>query len=332
MVLRQFPDGKPIWGDVHFLMERNAKEYDWLVVYHDLPGKNIHSYETLECSRERTILVTHEPSAIKAYGKKFSSQFGVVLTCHQSWALSHSYQIKMQPGSCWMYESALCNPKEQEEYPYNSLQASLPPKKSKSFSTICSDKKMKHTLHHKRWNFTQRLQTEMPEMDRFGRGVKPLNRKADALDPYRYHLTIENQICPHYWTEKLADAFLGWTLPFYCGCPNAATYFPEESFIPIDIDDFDGTLHTIKSAMRNKEYEKRLPAITEARRRILEEHNLYAMLARTIKELSGEIPSFPPPPTKKERIYSRYALMKRKPHHIPYYLWEKIRNRFQIFD
>ena len=87
-----------------------------------------------------------------------------------------------------------------------------------------------------------------------------IEQKADALDPYRYHLAVENYIGPHYWTEKLADAFLGYTLPFYCGAPNAADYFPEESFIPIDINNFDGALETIRRAIADKEYEKTVAA------------------------------------------------------------------------
>ena len=54
--------------------------------------------------------------------------------------------------------------------------------------------------------------------------------------------------------EKLSDAFLGATLLFYFGCPNAGDYFPEESFIPIDINDVEGASGTIKRAICEKEY------------------------------------------------------------------------------
>ncbi|MEZ6050382.1 MAG: hypothetical protein R3C02_03185 [Planctomycetaceae bacterium] len=45
------------------------------------------------------------------------------------------------------------------------------------------------------------------------------------VSDYRYHVAVENHIAEHHWTEKLADAFLGATLPFYFGCPNASDYF-----------------------------------------------------------------------------------------------------------
>ena len=43
----------------------------------------------LRCPRENTVLVTHEPPAIKSYGRDFCAQFGRVLSCHDSRSLSH---------------------------------------------------------------------------------------------------------------------------------------------------------------------------------------------------------------------------------------------------
>jgi hypothetical protein len=91
----------------------------------------------------------------------------------------------------------------------------------------------------------------------------------------------------------LADPFLGFALPFYAGCPNASEYFPAGSFVPIDPRDFEGALAIIRSVIENDEYEKRLPAILEARQLILEEYNLFAVLSREIERLhqTGEIKS-----------------------------------------
>lgn len=117
---------------------------------------------------------------------------------------------------------------------------------------------------------------------------------------------IENYVGPHHWTEKLADAFLGLTLPFYCGCSNAADYFPPESFIPIDMKDPVGAANIIRQAIANREYEKRLPAIIEARRRVMFEHNLFAVVSREIEKRHD--------PDRiadgRSGIYSRHALRK----------------------
>jgi hypothetical protein len=109
-----------------------------------------------------------------------------------------------------------------------------------------------------------------------------MSDKAAAIDPYQYHIAIENHIYPHHLTEKMPDSFLGYAIPFYHGCPNATDYFPAESFIPIDINDFSKSLDIIRSTLANNEYRDRLPYVIEARRRVLEEYNLFAVLDREI--------------------------------------------------
>ena len=143
---------------------------------------------------------------------------------------------------------------------------------------------MSHTLHARRLDFTLKLKQAMPALDTFGYGMGALNDKADALDPYKYHLAIENHSAPHHWTEKLSDAFLGYCLPLYYGCTNLDDYFPPESYIWIDIRDRDGAFAKIASILASDEYERRLPAIIEARRRVLHDYATFPQLARLIEE------------------------------------------------
>ncbi len=316
--LRQCPGGIPEWKNARLEFDPAARDYDWLAVYHDLRAT-----ETLSCPRAQTVLITHEPPVIKTYGKDFCAQFGHVFTCHRENDLPHSRRTAMQPGSMWIYGADFYETAPPEKFSYDNMKSRPPPQKTKMLSTVCSDKKQKHTLHFRRWGFTQQLKTRIPEIEIFGHGVRVINQKADALDDYRYHLAVENDICPHYWTEKLSDAFLGFCLPFYIGAPNAADYFPPESFIPIDIGDIDGAEKIIKTAIANNEYEKRLPHILEARRRVLEEHNLYAMLAREIPKLprgAGDIG---------EKIIPRRALLRKNPLISIRYLCEKAKTRMR---
>ena len=197
-----------------------------------------------------------------------------------------------------------------------------PGEKSKLISTVCSDKKdNKHTHHRARFDFTAWLEKKLPELDRYGRGVRYINDKAEVLDPYRYHVAIENDSVPDYFTEKLEDPFLGLALPFYYGCTNAAEYFPEESFIPINIFDFDGSLNIIRQTIKSNEYEKRLPYIKEARRRVLEEHNIFALLSREIEKRHD--------PARVGaagiNLYSRRALRNRSPKDFLQTIYEKYR-------
>ena len=308
------------WGNFQFDFRHNARECDcncdWLVVYDDVPGDFWSGVLTPPPEGVRAVLHTYEPSAVKIYGDDFAAQFSAVLTCHEDWALSHPRKIMAHPASVWLYRTAAT---------YEQLRDMPPPPKSKPFSTICSTKQMRHTLHARRFAFTRKVKEAFPQMDWFGHGVQLIGAKEDGLDDYRAHLVVENHIAPGYWTEKLADAFLGWTLPVYCGAPDIAEYFPEQSFIPINIADEESAAAAVRLALREGEYEKRLPAIAEARRRVLEVHNFPALISRKLSSLSQtELPLAHNP------IYRRRALWRKSPLGRMRYLADKARARARL--
>jgi hypothetical protein len=214
--------------------------------------------------------------------------------------------VRSQPALRWFYGAGRTRLRYWDE-----IALAVPEFKSGDLSAVCSTKKQTNTVHGDRYAFTMRLKQLIPTMELFGRGIRPIDDKADALDAYRYHIVIENHLAPHHWTEKLADAFLGLTLPFYCGCPNAGDYFPESSFIPVDVRDPDGAAVVIRNAIATRQFEQRLPAIREARRRVLHDYNLFAVIARELdarlvtpsRDLSGT------------PLYSRHASRRRSLRH-----------------
>lgn len=302
---RFFSNRESIWGDCQFFFNQEFRNYDWLVVYDDLPPRDkerfTDNFEKLACAEDNTLLVTTEPSTIKTYGTAFTRQFGHVLTSQTAWALPHPRRIFSQPALRWFYGVSQNN--------VRSLQKikSHRPKKSKPLATVCSDKRQIITLHDQRYRFTQALKTRLPELDIYGRGVNPMDDKAESLDDYYYHITIENYMGHHHWTEKLADCFLGLALPFYAGCLNVTEYFPEESFIPINVFSLEETMATIKKTIQDNEYEKRLSAMEEARRLLFEKYHLFAVVSKLIPERhqSG--------PAQENLLLSRRATIKRSP-------------------
>jgi hypothetical protein len=329
---RQLPDAAPIAGRCRFAFDPDLRVYDWLVVYDDLPptgndgALSRYRTEDLACPREHTILVTAEPSTIKVYGNRFLSQFGAIHTSQEPWVIRHGRAIYSQPALRWFY--GIRQDRERSiAMHYDDLVSARPRDKCRSISTVTSAKQMTHTLHGDRYRFVSRLKARLPELEIFGHGVSPVLDKAEALDDFRYHLAIENHVCRHHWTEKLADAFLGFTLPFYYGCPNAADYFPSESFIPVDITDVEGTLATIRQAMDNDEYGKRLPYILEARKRVLKKYNIFSVLEEEIMCLDDPARHARPG----ERILSRHAFNRNFRNGINY-LFEKtyVRSRHRL--
>lgn len=303
------PGGYSEWGNCRFNFDPDDRHYDWLVVYDDLPARHGEArrkrFEELACPASHTMLTTSEPSSIKHYGNAYVNQFGCVITSQKELVLLHKDRIFSQAGLHWFYDLGT-----KRILTFDEMVANPPLEKSRDISMIFTPKRMRHTLHHRRFNFLRNLMQIMPNIDVSGRGAHPLedDDKANALNSYRYHITAENYIGPHHWTEKLADAFLGLTLPLYAGCPNAADYFPTESFIPVDMKDPAGAARIIREAIANNEYEKRLPAIIEARCRVLFEHNFFALVSREIEKRHRPVVQID---EHAATIYSRHALRDR---------------------
>ena len=281
--LRFFPGKLPRWGNCDFVFDRHCRDYDWLVVYDDLPSLAGERHplwiEELACPPEHTLLLLTEPSVVKTYGRGYLGQFRWILSTHETWATGpHRGRIFEQPALYWFY--AVTAPRGD----YDTIAAHAPLQKCADLSTVCSSKRHGHTLHRQRYDYTQQLKARLPFMEIYGHGVRPLVDKADALDPFRYHLAIENYYGPHHWTEKLSDAFLGACMPVYYGCPNAEDYFPAESFLRIDINDVDSAAETIRRAMRDGLWDKNITAILESRRRVLEDYNTIATIVRLVNE------------------------------------------------
>jgi len=294
-----------------------CRDYDWLVIIDDIPKILKGKKEKLACPISNTIFVNSEPSSVSFYGRGFVKQFGHVITNHNSKILPHKNAIRSQTGNVWYYGKR-----------YNDI-LNTNIKKTKLISTICSAKQQGHTNHKKRFEFTKILQESIPELDRFGKGIKWIDHKYDAIDKYKFHVAVENHIENHVWTEKLADTFLGLAVPIYYGCPNISDYFPEESIIVIDINNFEESINKIKEIIYTPgEYERRLDAVKESRRRVMEEYNLVAMVSKLIDDSEEKENKTN---NKKEFIYNRRISRLRNPMDLTRYIDFRLKNAVKSF-
>jgi len=176
---------------------------------------------------------------------------------------------------------------------FDELASLTPPEKTHQMSAIAST--MSHiTGHRLRNDFIQRVEAEVPDVDVFGRGrARPLDDKWDGLAPYRYSLVIENSSQPDYWTEKIADAFLTYTVPLYFGATNIAEYFPEGSYIWLPMDDPDRAIDVIRDTLQNDSWQDRLDALTEARSLMLTKYSLAAQISREVMTRQSDLRQAP---------------------------------------
>jgi hypothetical protein len=114
------------------------------------------------------------------------------------------------------------------------------------------------------------------------RGFAP--SKWDVHATCRYSIVIENSVSDWYWSEKPADALLSWSLPLYHGSPKLGNFLPPDSFVPFDIRKPD-RMASLKAILKADPYAARLPAIAEARERLLTRENLHAFLNQELEAL-----------------------------------------------
>lgn len=163
-------------------------------------------------------------------------------------------------------------------------------KKSSVLSMVLSDYYI-HPGHKLRVNFAKFLDNIDIQIDIYGRcrslnlkkykGELPDLKKDEALYPYKYSIAVENNSEFNYFTEKISDCILSECLCFYWGAPNIDNYYPN-AFIRLDLSDFSKAHKQITDAIKNNEWERRLPMIKKAKNKILYEMNLVNRLENII--------------------------------------------------
>jgi len=278
--LRQTPGCSGIWGDYQFVFDKDIKECDAWIVIGDLRDNQEQAY----CPLDRVLLVNEEPPTMRSYPEAFLAQFAIIATCG-----GHNFDhpevvetFPLQPWYLGVNLQSLHVPSKESavRFTYDNFKNMEPPEKKKLLSVMCTDKSFT-AGHTKRAEFVQSLKAHFGnQIDVFGRGFQFISDKWEAIGDYEYHIAIENSRFPHYWTEKLADAFLGWSYPLYYGCPNIADYFDENSLTTIDIESPEEAIWKIEEVIRQKPWRKE--AIAEARRRIIDVYNMFPMFVKLL--------------------------------------------------
>ena len=289
--VRRFMGGNVFdWeGRIRFTCDPAEADYDWLCVYDEIPGRwpeLRHGAMPLRCPPGQTILATQEPVSVKSYNEAYTGQFAYLLTNRPREAERHPGYVRGEGYMVWYTGRSFA-----EEA---ARRMPSPEEKTKGVSAVCSAKKMRHTNHIDRFRMVGAIVESVPGVDWFGKGVRPLRRKFEALDPYKYSIAGENHVAPGHWTEKLADPIVCGCLAFYAGDPSVSRTLPEGSFVPIPVDDPAAAVKIVREAVEAGEWERRRGAIAEARRLLLEKYNLFAQLAVVVEGRCARREGVPP--------------------------------------
>ena len=269
------PNQSMQWEDVIFT-EENVSECDYVVVL-NTPKKDV----KVKCPPKNVMAIMQEPyhEGDTEWMDDQLEKYTYVLTNHTPDKTPLVTKIIPSHGALHWYVQKT----------YDELkQMTNPPEKMKEISCIASSL-TRWPGHKKRVEFIDYLkQNNELSIDFFGKGTQFLEDKWEGVASYKYSIVIENSALDDYWTEKISDVYLAYTLPFYFGCSNLDKYFPKDSYISIDISNPEKALQQMKTAIENNEWEKRLDAIKEARERILDKYNLFPFVAEFVKNNFSE--------------------------------------------
>lgn len=235
---------------------------DWLLVIHS-PWACLWT----NIPRERRILILTEPPGVTVYPPWYLEQFGAVASPYPI----PGYGGRLVLGnSCigWFAGVRFRSSRDVLAYP--------PPRKPRTLSMVTS-LKGRLPYRKKRLALMRAAKRAFGDaFDTFGAGFAPVEDKLDAIAPYKYHLAVENSRLPNYWTEKLADPWIGWALPIYCGDPTILDQVPDPRGLElIDAADIPGSIERIRGILETDPYESRLEAISKCRRWAIQRANPY---------------------------------------------------------
>lgn len=265
------------YGQCDFIFNPNSPvEADYWIVY-----ANGRSSDENHCAPENTLFVAAEPESKKVYPKKFYRQFHRIIDTHEK---SEHPRVTLH-APCLNWHVGL-NPEPRKfTLGYDQLAAmQCPSDPINKVSVVCSNANFTDG-QRARLKFLSELKSELGDkIVHFGRGFEPIDDKLSAIYNYRFHLVLENCQLPHYWTEKLADAYVGWAYPLYVGSPNLNEYFPEHSFTQLSLDRPRDAAEKIKSMLEAPRTTEECDAIKAGRDLIMNEYNPWVAWAKWAEE------------------------------------------------
>lgn len=167
--------------------------------------------------------------------------------------------------------------------------------KTKLVSTVCTSKYF-DPGHTKRINFLKYIEGQndpIVKVDIYNTdndhhfknylGAHSPGEKDNCMFPYKYYFMAENNAEHNFMTEKIWEPLLTESLCFYWGCPNLAEYVDHRAYILLDLDKPEEAFMTMKNAILNNEWEKRLEVIRREKQKFLEYYQFFPTLERLIK-------------------------------------------------
>jgi len=260
----QTPGGKGIWGNYQFEIDNNCAECDVWIVWGGMRQE-----QQVYCPKKAIVYMTDETHSERNFNKHFLNQFEAIVACRTD--LIHKRIIQTHDLGIWHFKKN-----------YEDVISLEVPDKTRTISVVSSDLTFLDG-HKKRYAFVNKLIGHFKDrIAVYGRGFNYIEDKFDGIAPYKYSIAIENSFIPNYFTEKLFECFLTYTLPIYYGCPNINDYFDDRCIVKINLDDYKESISTIEQLLEEDLYKDRIAYVSEAREKFLTFFHVFPSLVSII--------------------------------------------------
>jgi hypothetical protein len=109
--------------------------------------------------------------------------------------------------------------------------------------------------------------------------TQPWLDKRKMMYSYEYSIVVENSFEENYFSEKIIDAFIAKTVPFYWGCPNIGQWFDESGIIRFS--NYEDLMEKMEDITPDT-YHRMLPMLEENYTRALKWASLNDRLEKTL--------------------------------------------------
>ena len=263
---RQTPNSTMKWGDFTFT-EEDIQECDYLVIL-DYPKDDF----SIKVNKNNIIhLCLEPPNEVSKYRQYANKQVKLIIN-----------QLDIKKNNILSHGALPWHVDKDFDFLTSHKVDSL----IKENKIVWVTSNQRSSKGHKiRMNFLDTIK-ELPFLELYGRGINPIDDKWEVLSKSKYAIAYENFQSDYYWTEKIIDCYLSYTMPLYFGCNSIDDFFPKNSFIQIDPNDKHINLF-LKEIVTSTKWEENLDAITKARELVLNKYQLFPFLAQQIKALES---------------------------------------------
>lgn len=263
---RQTPFGSMKWGEFTFT-EEDVSECDYLVIL-DYPKED---FSILVNKNNIIHLCLEPPNEVSKYRQYSNKKVKLIYN-----------QIEIRRNNILSHGALPWHIDKDFDF-LNNLKVDTLKKENKIIWVTSNQRASKG--HNNRMDFLNTIK-ELSFIELYGRGINPIHDKWDVLSNTKYAIAYENFQNDYYWTEKIADCFLTYTMPLYFGCNTINNFFPKDSYVQIDPRDKHINLF-LKEIVTSNKWQENLEAIKVARELVLNQYQLFPFLYNQIKSLES---------------------------------------------